>query len=53
MEANGVTPMPAPTHTAASYLKISILAVPNGPSTATLEWNNVLKCVNKPGLKKR
>ncbi len=36
IDANGVTPIPAPTHIAAWYLKISILAVPNGPSTATL-----------------
>lgn len=36
MEANGVTPIPAPTSTATSYWKTSSLTVPKGPSTAIL-----------------
>ena len=35
-DANGVTPIPAATSTSTSYVKMSSLAVPNGPSTATL-----------------
>ena len=35
MEANGVTPIPAPTRTATSYLKTSSDALPNGPSMKT------------------
>lgn len=32
MDANGVTPMPAPTNSATSYLNTSSDALPNGPS---------------------
>ena len=32
IEVNGVTPIPASTHTPASYLKMSELAIPKGVS---------------------
>lgn len=35
IEANGVTPIPAPTRTAISYLNTSSDALPNGPSINT------------------
>ena len=42
IEANGVTPIPAAIHMPTSYSNMSVLAVPNGPSTDMLKYSKII-----------